>query len=241
MVAAKGTKGLFVTGTDTGVGKTLVSAALALFLRKRGLDVGIMKPVETGVENPLALGNDGRLLQWAAASADEPELVSPYRLSAPLAPSVAAEHENVHIDCGLLAAAASTLASRHDYLIIEGAGGLMVPLAGGILLADLAKNINFPLLTVCRPGLGTINHTLLTVFAARTMGIPLAGFLINNMPLIPGEAEESVPHTLASLASADLLGVLNHVTGNPQEQATDLADQLEKLPTLPWLLAGLGL
>lgn len=241
MAAAKTTKGLFVTGTDTGVGKTLVSAALALFLRQRGLDVGVMKPVETGVDNPDALGSDGSLLQWAAASLDEPELISPYRLRAPLAPSLAAELENVRIDCGLLAEAANTLASRHDYLIIEGAGGLMVPLAGGVLLADLAKTINFPLLTVCRPSLGTINHTLLTIFAARTMEIPLAGFLINNMPPSPGAAEESAPHTLASLASADLLGVLNHATGTPQEQATALAGQMEKLPSLPWLLAGLGL
>jgi dethiobiotin synthetase len=241
MVAADKTKGLFVTGTDTGVGKTLVSAGLALFLRRRGLDIGVMKPVEAGVDNPDTLGNDGRLLQWAAASDDEPELITPYRLRAPLAPSVAAEKENVRIDCSLIAEAASTLASRHDYLIIEGAGGLMVPLAGGVLFADLIKNINFPLLTVCRPGLGTINHTLLTIYAARTMDIPLAGFLINNMPQNPGDAEESAPHTLASLASADLLGVLGHVSGSQQEQATALADQMEKLPTLPWLLAGLRL
>ncbi len=241
MAAAEATKGLFVTGTDTGVGKTLVSAGLALFLRRRGLNVGVMKPVESGVIDPTALGSDGQLLQWASDSSDELELISPYRLRAPLAPSVAAEKEGVFIDCGLLAEVARTLAARHDYLIIEGAGGLMVPLAGGVLFADLIKTINFPMLTVCRPGLGTINHTLLTIYAARTMEIPLAGFMINNMPQSPGEAEESAPHNLASLASADLLGVLDHVSGSAQEQVTVLADQMENLPTLPWLLSGLRL
>lgn len=241
MTEFKTKKGVFVTGTDTGVGKTLVAAALAVFLRRRGLDVGVMKPVETGVADPGELGNDGRLLKWAAATSDEAGLICPYRLRAPLAPAVAAEKERVFIDCGQLIETVDLLAARHDYLIVEGAGGLMTPLNGGILLADFAKNIGLPLLTVCRPGLGTINHTLLTIFAARAMAIPLAGFLINNMPPVPDEAEKAAPHTLAALASADLLGVLDQVSGTPEERITALAAQLAKLPTLPWLLAGLNL
>jgi dethiobiotin synthetase len=241
MTEVKVKKGLFVTGTDTGVGKTLVSGALAVLLRRRGTNVGVMKPVETGVEQPQELGNDGRLLKWAAASDDEPELICPYRLRAPLAPSAAAQKEKIVIDYGHLIETVDILSARHDYLIIEGAGGLMVPLTGGILLADFIKNINFPLLTICQPGLGTINHTLLTIFAARAMEIPLAGFLINNMPLTPNDAEKSAPHTLAPLASANLLGVLNQVSGTPEERITALADQLEELMNLDWLLAGLNL
>ena len=90
-------------------------------------------------------------------------------VGAPLAPAIAAEKERIFIDCGQLAKTVKALADGHDYLIVEGAGGLMAPLNGGILMADFAKNINLPLLTVCRPNLGTINHTLLTIFAARVI------------------------------------------------------------------------
>lgn len=234
-------KGLFVTGTDTGVGKTLVSAALALFLRQRGIDVGVMKPAETGIADPARPGPDAELLRWAAGSADAPDLVSPCRLRLPLAPAVAAEKEGRPVDFSGLVEAARTLSARHDYLLVEGAGGLMVPLAGGLLMADLARELAFPLLVVCRPGLGTINHTLLTVFAARSIGIPVAGLLINGMPADPGQAEAEAPHSLASFASADLLGVLSRVEERDERQKAErLAAEIASLPTLPWLLSALG-
>jgi dethiobiotin synthetase len=234
-------RGVFVTGTDTGVGKTQVAAALARYLQGRGIDVGVMKPVESGVADPRELGGDGRLLQWAAQSDDPRDFVSPYRLRQPLAPSLAARNEKVHIDFAHLQQTAAQLAGKHDFLIIEGAGGLMTPLSGGLLVADLARDLGFPLLVVSRPGLGTINHTLLTIFAARAMEIPLAGFIINGMPQKPGEAEETAPHTLASLASADLLGVLGHTTGDDHARIEGLSAEIGTLPTLPWLLMNLGL
>jgi dethiobiotin synthetase len=234
-------RGVFVTGTDTGVGKTLVAAALARHLQSSGLDVGVMKPVETGVTDPDRPGSDAALLQWAADCSDDPELIAPYRLRAPLAPALAAEEESVRIDLAHIVETARSLSKRHDYTIIEGAGGLMVPLAGGLLVADLVLHLGLPLLVVCRPGLGTINHTLLTVHAARTMGIPLAGFIINGMPQQPDAAEALAPHNLASLASADLLGVLPKVEGSEQEKVKALAEAIAGLPTLPWLHAALGI
>ena len=234
-------KGVFVTGTDTGVGKTLVAAALIRFMRERGLRAGGMKPVETGVPDPSGPGQDAALLQWASGTPEDPRLVAPYRFRDPLAPSVAAEKEGIRIDSALVVDAARRLSANHDFLVVEGAGGLMVPLSGGLLVADLVKQLGLPLLVVCRPGLGTINHTLLTIFAARAMEIPLAGFVINGMPSDPDEAEHSAPHTLASLASADLLGVLGEVKGTAQECIEALAGQIANLPTLPWLLANLGL
>lgn len=234
-------KGVFVTGTDTGVGKTVVAAALIRFIRERGLRAAGMKPVETGVADPSEPGEDATLLQWAAVDQSDPRLVAPYRFRAPLAPSLAAEKEGVRIDPALVIDAARSLSESHDFIVVEGAGGLMVPLSGGLLTADLVKQLGLPLLVVCRPGLGTINHTLLTIFAARAMGIPLAGFVINGMPLEPGEAEVSAPHTLASLASADLLGVLGEVEGDAHGQVETLAGQIAALPTLPWLLANLGI
>lgn len=233
-------KGVFVTGTDTGVGKTIVSAALAHFLTERGLNVGIMKPVESGVSDPSGLGDDGRLLQWAAKCSDGIEDITPYRLRAPLAPAQAAKKEGCFIDFSGLIATAQILGKRHDFLIIEGAGGLMTPLSGGLLMADLAKEIGLPLLVVTTPRLGTINHTLLTIFAAQQMEIPVAGYLINRMPAQPDEAEETAPHTLASLASADILGVLPEVNGDEREKVIGLSATLKTLPSLPWLLSALG-
>ena len=241
MTADPEIRGLFVTGTDTGVGKTLVAAALARFLRRKGIDVGVCKPVESGVADPSRPGPDAELLRFAAQSTDADELLAPLRLRLPLAPAVAAEEEGVRVSPESLVSVIGQLGREHQFLIVEGCGGLMVPLAGGYLVADLVRESGLPLLTVGRAGLGTINHTLLTLFAARSMGLPLAGFLINGMPEEPGPAEKSAPHTLASLASADLLGVLPQVAGSEQEKVLALTEELERLPTLPWLLAALGL
>lgn len=234
-------KGIFVTGTDTGVGKTIVSAALSHFLTMRGLNVGVMKPVESGVTDPSGLGNDGKLLQWAANSTDAIREISPYRLKASLSPAQAAKSEGCFIDFSELVSTAKSLEERHDYLVVEGAGGLMTPLSGGLLMADLALAIGLPLLLITTPRLGTINHTLLTIFAAQQMGIPIAGYIINRMPLDPNDAEESSPHSLSSLASADILGVLPEVNGKSEEKVLQLSATLTSLPSLPWLESALGI
>jgi len=232
---------LFVTGTDTGVGKTLVAAALARYACRLGLRVAVMKPCETGVADPTGLGSDGELLRWAAGSDAASDLITPYRLPAPLAPAQAATQAGVIIDPGVMISACRELAKEHDLLLVEGAGGLMVPIRGGYLMADLARELRLPLLVVCRPGLGTINHTLLTVYAARCMELPLAGFFINQMPADPGAAEREAPHQLAALASADLLGVLPEVNGTAKEQVEQLADAITALPSRAWLHQALGL
>ena len=225
-------KGLFITGTDTGVGKSLVAAALAKMLTDNGIKVGVMKPAETGVADPEGLGPDGALLQWAASSRQKTEQICPYRLRAPLAPAVAASQEQVRINYSSLVEQAQSIIDSHEFTIIEGAGGLMVPLAGGLLMADFASILELPLLVVCRPGLGTINHSLLTLFAARAMELPVAGYLINNMPAQKTAAEETVAHSLASLTTDELLGVLDTVDGTEQEKVVKLAEQFRQLPTL---------
>ena len=235
MPAIEKPKGLFVTGTDTGVGKTLVAAAIARILSMRELKVGVMKPAESGVANPKALGPDASLLKWAAKSQLSDEQIAPYRLKAPLAPAVAASREQVRIDYSSLLQQAEQIIAEHDFTIIEGAGGLMVPLAGGLLMADFALALDLPLLVVCRPSLGTINHTLLTLFTARNMGLPIAGYLINNMPEVKSVAEETVAHSLASMTTDELLGVLNQVTGEEQDKVTLLAEQIVEMPTFSLL------
>lgn len=233
--------GLFVTGTDTGVGKTMVAAGLARFFSRYGLKIGVMKPCETGVADVAQPGADARLLRWAAGSSDSDELLAPYRLQAPLAPAAAATHAGTTIDPQHISACYDKISVGKELVIVEGAGGLMVPLRGGYLMADLVRQLNVPLLVVARPALGTINHTLLTVFAARTMELPVAGIILNRMPAQPDLAAEEAPHQLASLASADLLGVLPEVAGTAEEQIEQLSEIIAGLPTLPWLLKALGI
>jgi dethiobiotin synthetase len=200
-----------------------------------------MKPCETGVDDLSHPGADARLLRWAAGSEDDDSLIAPYRLREPLAPALAAERDGVVIDPECIAEAYRVLSRGKELMLVEGAGGLMVPLRGGYLMADLAARLSLPLLIISRATLGTINHTLLTIFAARTMELPIAGFMINRMPGQPGIAEQEAPHQLASLASADLLGVLPEVEGCAQDSIAKLADFLEKMPTYPWLTKALGL
>ncbi|MDH3997487.1 MAG: dethiobiotin synthase [Desulfuromonadales bacterium] len=232
---------IFVTGTDTGVGKSIVTAAIARHLTSKGLAVGIMKPVETGVEDPTQLGADATLLKWAAQSEDADEQIAPFRYPQPLAPCQAAELAGNLVDVDTIVERFNTLRQGKDIVLIEGAGGLMVPIRGGFLMADLAARLETPLLLVTHPRLGTLNHTLLTSFTARAMQLDIAGFIINNMPQQPGLAEEAAPHLLASLASCDILGVLPETYGNDQEKVTALAAQFESLPTYQWLLMKLGL
>lgn len=176
MSGAREAGGLFVTGTDTGVGKTFVACALLGALRARGLDVGAMKPVETGVgpEGP----EDARRLREAAGAEDPLEEVCPQRFALPAAPSVAAEAEGRRVELGGLRAAFARLRARHDLLLVEGAGGLLVPLDARTSMADLAAELAFPLLVVARARLGTINHTLLTLEVARARGLPVAGVVV---------------------------------------------------------------
>ncbi len=235
MPAAETPKGLFITGTDTGVGKTLVAAALARVLRQKGLKIGVMKPAETGVPDCRRLGPDGTLLKWAADSSLTDDQICPYRLKAPLAPAVAASREQQRINYSELLEQAQAIIAEHDFTIIEGAGGLMVPLAGGLLMADFAKALALPVVVVCRPNLGTINHTLLTLFAARNLDLQIAGYLINNMPKEKGLAEETAPHSLASMTMDELLGILQQAEGDDRQKVESLAEQLLSMPTYPLL------
>lgn len=169
-------RGVFIGGTDTGVGKTRVGVALVRALRARGLRVGAMKPVETGVgdEGPA----DARALREAAGGSDPLDDVCPQRFAMPAAPSVAARAEGRSLDLTAIDAAHARLRERHDFLVVEGAGGLLVPLDTEHCMADLARRFGLPLLLVARAALGTINHTRLTLEAARARGLEIAGLVV---------------------------------------------------------------
>ena len=181
-------RGWFVAGTDTGVGKTLVACTLVRALRRRGTAVGVMKPIETGVgaEGPC----DALALREAAGVDDPLETICPQRFALPAAPTVAAEAEGREVDLDAVRAAFAILAARHAALIVEGAGGLLVPAAKDTSMADLAGELGLPLIVVARASLGTINHTRLTLEAAEARSLPVAGVVIShaNGPLSPPDA-----------------------------------------------------
>lgn len=200
-------RGIFITGTDTGVGKTYVAAGIAAELRNM-LNVGVMKPVETGCR--MRKGNlvprDAFHLIKSSTVRDELDLVNPYRFSKPLAPYVAAGLEGKKIGITKIMKAFRVLSRRHDFMIVEGAGGIMVPLTKENTFLDLAQAMRLPVLIVARPGLGTINHTLLTIAALRARRIPIAGIVINYAgEQVKGIAERTNPITIEKVSGVRVL------------------------------------
>ena len=235
-------RGIFITGTDTGVGKTTVAAALARLLHDKGVKVGVMKPVTSGCSLSATglISNDAELLSWAAGVTVTPEM-APYLLKEPLAPSAAAEIEHVRIEFSRILAAFHQLAEQYDFIIVEGAGGLMVPLSGGLLVADLVKLLMLPLLVVARPDLGTVNHTVLTTFAARQLGIDVRGVVISSYPETPSLAESSAPHLIDSLSGVPLLGRLPRINSDDEKTVVAaLATWLSAQPETRFLLREIG-
>jgi len=205
------TKGIFITGTDTGVGKTFIATGIAKALRSVGMDVGVMKPAETGcrLRSGKLLPSDAKKLVRAAGVSDPLSLVNPYRFRAPVAPSVAAEMEHKTIDPERILKSFRTLSHRHPFMIVEGAGGIMVPLAKGYLFLDLAEALGLPVVVVARLGLGTINHTLLTIEALRSRGLMIAGVVINDgQGGRKGLAEATSPAVIQDLSGVPIIATI---------------------------------
>ncbi len=201
---------LLVTGTDTGVGKTFVACALALALRARGRTVAVMKPVETGVTGQPA---DALALREAAADPAPLDDICPYRLRAPLAPSVAARLEGVTIDLGRLERLIGRRRGAADVLLVEGAGGLLVPIADSITWADVAARCALPLLVVAANRLGTVNHCALTARVAQAMGLAVLGFVLSAPTPERDASAASNADTIARLTGLDCLGEVAHMQG----------------------------
>jgi dethiobiotin synthetase len=199
-------RGLFVTGTDTGVGKTVVACVLAERLRERGVDVGVMKPIETGVgaQGPL----DAIALAEAAGVDDPLERICPVRLELPAAPDVAAAAEGRAIDLGLVRDAWAALRARHEIVLVEGAGGLLVPIAPDFTMAELAAELALPLLVVARGRLGTVNHTRLTLEVAAARQLAIAGVVVSHGPIPLSSADTANLGSLRRWLGPSLLGEL---------------------------------
>jgi dethiobiotin synthetase len=203
-LASARTTGIFVTGTDTGVGKTLVSCALIASFRKSGLKVGVMKAIETGVGagGPL----DAIALRDAAGSTDPLVTICPQQFALPAAPNAAAEAENREVDLAAIDAAYGALAEGRDLMLVEGAGGLLVPIRGDCTMAELARRLDLPLLVVARASLGTINHTALTLEVAASKRLPVLGVIISHADGPISAADASNLQALKSYLGNRLIG-----------------------------------
>lgn len=217
--ATRPTAGLFVTATDTGVGKTFVTALIASRLTRAGRLVGAYKPVCSGAE----IDGEGRphwvdaeTLTAAIGGQFDSECVCPLRFRAPLAPNVAARRENSGIDFKRLCEGAQWWQGRVEILLVEGVGGLLCPLTEEHTIADFARALEYPVLIVARLGLGTINHTLLTVEAARSRGLAIAGIVLNEAePLASLEGTEENPSEIERRAGMPVLGIFRHGQSTP--------------------------
>ena len=208
--------GVFITGTDTEVGKTVVAGGLAACLRASGVRVGVMKPFATGsvpVDGRQASA-DALFLRRAAGCRDSLDLVNPICLKEPLAPAIAARRAGIEVDLEAVRRAFRELHDNNEFVVVEGVGGLGVPVTDGSLVADMHDIFDLPLWIVARPSLGTVNHTLLTVEFARRRGWDVRGIVLNGgHPHEDGPAEATNPAVIQRWTGVPVLGRLPTLPG----------------------------
>ncbi len=175
-------KGFFITGTDTGIGKTFIACGIAASLKSKGINIGVMKPVETGCpeENGILKPLDSLLLREVAEVDDELDIINPYRFSLPAAPSIAARMKGIEVEFARIKHSFNMLSKKYDLVLVEGIGGLLVPLNEREMVVDLIRALEIPAIIVAGTKLGTINHTLLTLRCAERYGIEVAGIIFNQ-------------------------------------------------------------
>ncbi len=197
-------KGIFITGTDTGIGKTTISGAIARLLQSSGVDVGVMKPIETDCRaNRLS---DASYLKMAARVDDSIEQITPYRFSDPLAPWPASMRERRPIRMSKIITAYKQLEKKHSFVIVEGAGGLLVPITAQIDVLDLIVTLSLPTLLVARLGLGTLNHTLLTIRHGEANRINFRGIILNQTQPTLTIADQTNKAILAKKTKVPIFG-----------------------------------
>ena len=227
-----GSRGTLITGTDTGIGKTTVATAIIGALRARGLSVGVYKPAETGCPyvNRMLSGPDCQRLADAAGNQQTPDDVASYLFELPAAPLVAAETAGIRIDPLKLAQDYEALTKRFGTVIVEGAGGLMVPIADGYTYLDLARNLKLNVVCVVGSRLGCINHSLLTFETMKSSGLRFSGYVMNTLmhetddPVSP----ESNRRTIARFARYPDLGLFPYLPSALLDRYDELGNVAER-------------
>ena len=227
--------GYFITGTDTGVGKTVICGAIARALVLSGKRIGVMKPFETGciTRNGGLVPEDALFLKEMAQCPEDISTICPCRFTYPLAPLVAASLENVSIDIESVKNSFREMEKKYETILVEGAGGIMVPIDNDYVTLDLIRDLGLPLIIVSRLSLGTINHTLLTVKQARQYGIKIAGIIFNQLTQETGKAEETNPSVIQEFSHLPILGQVPFISRKKRRDAAFLAKVAESCIDLP--------
>jgi len=198
--------GIFVTGTDTDVGKTFVSSGLAAVLKEKKIDVGVFKPLISGIarEDP---ASDTSLLKQLSETSLSYEEITPFTFKKPLAPYMAAKLEGKSVRIEQVIRHWENIKGKHEFFIVEGAGGISVPLGEDFLASDLIKALELPIVIVARPNLGTFNHIFLTVQYAKSLGLAIAGVVINGKNEHSDIAEKTNPELIEKFCGVPILGI----------------------------------
>jgi dethiobiotin synthetase len=215
MLRAANNPGLLITGTDTGIGKTVIAGAIAAWFRKQGSRVGVLKPAASGCvkRREGIVSEDAEFLAHCADAAQPLDVIAPQRFIEPLAPAVAAQRAGVTLDWSAIQRSIDSIERASDVLIVEGVGGIMVPMDPKHTMLDVAAWLKLPAVIVARPALGTINHTILTVDALRRRDVAVAGVVINRYPAENANvAEETNPRTIESWGKVPVLAIVPDVT-----------------------------
>ena len=204
------TNGLFITGTDTGVGKTLITGGIAAVLRQQGLKVGVFKPIASGCRDEgILISDDTEFLALCADADYSLSIISPVTYKTPAAPITCVQLEGCEIDYEEIATAYNYLCDNTDVVLVEGIGGALVPIDAEHTVMDLAAEFNLPTVIVARPNLGTINHSLLTIEAVRNAGLPVAGLVISGYNALEADiAEETSPDVICGFSNTNLLSIV---------------------------------
>jgi dethiobiotin synthetase len=202
-------KAYFITGTDTGVGKTAITAGISGALRKAGVNVGVMKPIATGIPQKIGFKSaDVETIVDASNSKDPEDLINPVFLPIPTSPYDATKLLSLTVDVSRILSAFTKLLSLHDVLLVEGIGGIMTPITKQFFIADMIKMMDIETVIVTRATLGTLNHTVLTYEACKERSIQVKGIIINNFDENGSPAEKNAPTTLHEITGLDILGVI---------------------------------
>lgn len=219
-------KGFFITGTDTGVGKTIMAGAVIKALNFLGAKTCAMKPVESGCrrEGDVLIPYDGLYLKQVARMDEPITLITPCCFESPLAPLPASEVERTVVDTEEIGNAFRVLSARYDAVVVEGLGGLMVPIKKDYYSIDLAGEFGLPLIVVARPGLGTINHVMLTVQFALKEGLSVAGIILNySAPPENSPAEKTNPRVLSQISPVPVLGIFPYLKNMSEDMVEKTA------------------
>jgi dethiobiotin synthetase len=226
-------KSYFVTGTDTGVGKTVITAAIAACLRKRGIDVGVMKPIASGTPQKTGFkSSDAALLHYASGVKDSEDTINPVFLPLPTAPYDATKILNLSLDLPLIFRKFHELMKIHQMLLIEGIGGMMTPITKNFFVADMVKEMGLETIIVTRATLGTLNHTIMTFKMCQQYKIPVKGIIVNYFDEKGTPSEKNAPTTLYELTGVPILGIIPFV--KDYQKLDTMVDVLEKV--IDWKL-----